>query len=65
MPTENALLNEKDTKHEMQKGIGRFSTQRLGHKLTIVTQTIEDEMASMVEIDWNNFERDSKHSIAF
>ena len=31
-----------------QKGIGRFATQRLGQKLTIITQTESEEFASMV-----------------
>lgn len=38
-----------------RKGIGRFATQRLGKKLTIITQTATSESALKVEIDWNKF----------
>lgn len=42
-----------------QKGIGRFATQRLGTKLTIVTQTKESPHAIKTVIDWNVFETDT------
>jgi len=38
-----------------RKGIGRFAAQRLGAKLTIITQTQEADTALRVEIDWNEF----------
>lgn len=38
-----------------RKGIGRFATQRLGEKLTIVTQTKENEYAIELTIDWNKY----------
>ena len=38
-----------------KKGIGRFSTQRLGNKLTIVTQTIESETALKIVVDWTKY----------
>ncbi len=41
-----------------RKGIGRFATQRLGEKLTIITQTIEDDQAIKLEIDWSKFKID-------
>lgn len=41
-----------------KKGIGRFATQRLGDKLTIITQTKESANALKVIIDWNKFEID-------
>lgn len=41
-----------------KKGIGRFATQRLGDKLTIITQTKESDQALMVTIDWNKFDVD-------
>lgn len=41
-----------------KKGIGRFATQRLGNKLTIITQTKESEEALKVEIEWDKFETD-------
>lgn len=42
-----------------QKGIGRFATQRLGSKLTIITQTKESELAIKTVIDWDAFETDT------
>ncbi len=41
-----------------RKGIGRFATQRLGQKLTIITQTIESNVAIKISIDWESFEQD-------
>lgn len=38
-----------------RKGIGRFSAQRLGTYLTIVTQTEEDDFALKIEINWDDF----------
>lgn len=38
-----------------QKGIGRFAAQRLGEKLTIITQTEASDMALKVVLDWNAF----------
>lgn len=35
-----------------QKGIGRFSVQRLGRKLTIITQTKDNSMALKLTINW-------------
>ena len=41
-----------------KKGIGRFATQRLGEKLTIITQTQESDLALKVQIEWKDFETD-------
>jgi len=41
-----------------RKGIGRFATQRLGEKLTIITQTSQSSVALKVTINWNLFESD-------
>lgn len=41
-----------------RKGIGRFSAQRLGTYLTIVTQTEEDDFAIKIEINWDDFVSD-------
>lgn len=45
-----------------RKGIGRFATQRLGEKLTIITQTLESEYANIVEIEWERFGIDKELS---
>lgn len=41
-----------------KKGIGRFATQRLGNKLTIITQTESSQDALKVIIHWNDFQTD-------
>ncbi|CAN7478764.1 sensor histidine kinase [Caulobacter sp. LjRoot300] len=38
-----------------KKGIGRFATERLGRRLTIVTQTEDEDHGWTVTIDWNAF----------
>jgi signal transduction histidine kinase len=38
-----------------KKGIGRFATQRLGTKLTIITQKLDDERALKLVIDWSKY----------
>lgn len=38
-----------------QKGIGRFAVQRLGDKLTIITQTSDNEEALKLTIEWNKY----------
>lgn len=43
-----------------KKGIGRFATQRLGEKLTIITQTLESDKALKVNIIWDSFEIDKE-----
>ncbi|WP_422355168.1 sensor histidine kinase [Roseivirga pacifica] len=43
-----------------KKGIGRFATQRLGNKLTIITQTLEAEKALEISIEWVRFETDKE-----
>lgn len=43
-----------------KKGIGRFSTQRLGTKLTVITQTLDSEDAISITIAWDDFESDKE-----
>jgi signal transduction histidine kinase len=43
-----------------KKGIGRFSTQRLGKKLTIITQTENNEFALRLTINWDDYETDKE-----
>jgi len=42
-----------------RKGIGRFATQRLGKKLTIITQTLESDQAIELTIEWDSYEIDT------
>jgi signal transduction histidine kinase len=38
-----------------KKGIGRFSTQRLGNRLTIITQTKDSLSALKIIVDWTKY----------
>jgi signal transduction histidine kinase len=40
-----------------KKGIGRFATERLGRRLTVITQTEEEDQGWRVTIDWSAFEQ--------
>ena len=40
------------------KGVGRFSCDRLGSKLTLTTKTDSDFKANVIHIDWDKFEVD-------
>lgn len=40
------------------KGVGRFSCDRLGASLVLVTKTESDSFANKVEVNWNEFEID-------
>lgn len=46
-----------------RKGIGRFATQRLGSKLTIITQTEQSETALKVTIEWDDYQIDRDISL--
>ncbi|RKE52382.1 sensor histidine kinase [Sphingobacterium detergens] len=56
------IHNPKSTKFKRvragQKGIGRFSTQRIGKKLTIITQTQLSPKALKLQVDWDKYEID-------
>lgn len=54
----NPISNKYNRTRAGRKGIGRFATQRLGNKLTIITQTAEIENAIKITIDWDRFETD-------
>jgi signal transduction histidine kinase len=41
-----------------RKGIGRFATQRLGSKLTIITHTAKSDSSIKITINWDDFETD-------
>ena len=41
-----------------QKGIGRFATQRLGSRLTILTKTKDNESTLQLSIDWDDYKID-------
>lgn len=51
-----------DRKRAGKKGIGRFSAQRLGKKLTIITQTLEAKEALKVVFYWDDFRGDKELS---
>lgn len=54
----NPLSEIYKRKRSGQKGIGRFAVQRLGEKLTITTQTENDEEALVLSINWNEYAND-------
>ncbi len=43
-----------------RKGIGRFATQRLGKKLTIITQTLESSQAIKLIVEWDKYQIDTE-----
>lgn len=56
--------NEKSYREEIKrevagaKGVGRFSCDRLGATLQLVTKTESDTITHTVDVDWNKFELD-------
>lgn len=54
----NPLSERYNRKRAGQKGIGRFAVQRLGENLTITTQTLNDDFALVLTIDWNKYQGD-------
>jgi len=62
------LLKEKDYRQKLgekrifagAKGIGRFSCDRLGKKLRLLSKKIGEEEINVLDIDWTKFEEDSK-----
>jgi len=57
---ENPYSDKYNRKRAGQKGIGRFAVQRLGEKLTIITQTKNNDEALKLSIDWNNYSSNSE-----
>ena len=59
--------NETDYRNEFRrnvagaKGVGRFSCDRLGSKLRLITKKENESFAHYIDIDWNNFEYDDKN----
>ncbi|MEC4036565.1 sensor histidine kinase [Myroides odoratimimus] len=54
----NPFSERYNRKRAGQKGIGRFAVQRLGERLTIITQTLDNESAIVLNIDWNKYTTD-------
>ncbi|RLA80941.1 MAG: ATP-binding protein [Epsilonproteobacteria bacterium] len=54
----NPISNKYSRERAGRKGIGRFSAQRLGTYLTIVTQAEKDNFALQIEINWEDFVSD-------
>jgi hypothetical protein len=42
------------------KGIGRFSSDRLGEKLSIITRKKNQNRVEQIDVDWSKFEKDQK-----
>lgn len=54
----NPISSNFKRKRAGQKGIGRFSVQRLGKQLTIVTQNENENFALKLLIDWDEYQND-------
>ncbi|MCX2838380.1 ATP-binding protein [Salinimicrobium sp. MT39] len=52
------LSERYNRKRAGQKGIGRFAVQRLGKKLTIITQTLNGDHTLVLTIDWSHYKGD-------
>lgn len=46
------------------KGVGRFSCDRLGNELELITRKQDEKTANKVNVDWTQFEGDSKQSFS-
>jgi signal transduction histidine kinase len=46
------------------KGVGRFSCDRLGSRLKLITKVKSEHFFHQITIDWNDFEKDSKEQFA-
>ena len=55
----NPLSVKYKRKRSGQKGIGRFAVQRLGEKLTIISQTKDVDDAIVLTIEWKNYQGDT------
>jgi signal transduction histidine kinase len=56
-------LKSRDKKKRIMagaKGIGRFSCDRLGSKLKIITKMEKDKNFNIIELDWKDFEKDQE-----
>ncbi|QJB35929.1 ATP-binding protein [Chitinophaga oryzae] len=73
--SEDSFPNEDDEKRESHlnnlksrrfyagaKGVGRFSCDRLGNKLVLITQKSGARSLFKVDVDWSKFERNAKQS---
>ncbi len=54
----NPYSRKYNRKRAGQKGIGRFAVQRLGTKLTIITQVENADYALKLTINWKDYQRD-------
>lgn len=41
-----------------EKGVGRFAAQKLGRLITVTTRSREDDLETIVEVDWKAFDED-------
>lgn len=44
------------------KGVGRFSCDRLGNNLELITTYIDSNITYQIDVDWRQFEKDAKQS---
>lgn len=56
----NPISNKFKRQRAGKKGIGRFATQRLGERLTIITKRADMERAIKIIIDWTQYTIDTE-----
>lgn len=70
--TDNKIVSKYSRKKRRklgEKGIGRFSVERLAHRIKLITRQEKESYALQLSIDWDEYERtngefsDKKHSI--
>ncbi|WP_461073000.1 ATP-binding protein [Spirosoma horti] len=59
----NPLSERYNRNRSGQKGIGRFAVQRLGERLTIITQTLSSLTALRLTINWEQYKGDTDLAI--
>lgn len=56
----SALSSGQKSPYLGEKGVGRLSAMRLGSRLRVTTACVEDTNLNILEVDWTQFEDDTK-----
>jgi signal transduction histidine kinase len=56
----SALVSGEKSPYLGEKGVGRLSAMRLGSRLKVTTARAEDTNMNILEVDWTDFEDDTK-----
>jgi len=52
--------NESHKIYAGNKGVGRFSCDRLGGRLRLQSKSVQDQSVHILDVDWGKFEKDAK-----